>query len=215
MDMRQTFSMNDLDAYRTYLAFKLHFTTDKYDITKTKGAVTASKESFLKRTDQYAFKKLASEFKDDELPKFLIANYVDGNRWGGAFIYEEALQVYRKWRGRLQSLTKNFADDLDAICSELNEEEIYKFDKCFVVKDGQHPILLQMYSRGEVKIETMLILDAINKYLSYWDKALADDFFWKEERRKLIKYRPFLEIDVDKYEVIMHNRTIKFDEIGY
>jgi hypothetical protein len=61
----------------------------------------------------------------------------------------------------------------------------------------------------------MLILDAINKYLSYWDKALADDFFWKEERRKLIKYRPFLEIDVDKYEVIMHNRTIKFDEIGY
>jgi len=207
--------MNDLDAYRTYLAFKLHFTTDKYDITKTKGAVTASKESFLKRTDQYAFKKLASEFKDDELPKFLIANYVDGNRWGGAFIYEEALQVYRKWRGRLQSLTKNFADDLDAICSELNEEKIYKFDKCFVVKDGQHPILLQMYSRGEVKIETMLILDAINKYLSYWDKALADDFFWKEERRKLIKYRPFLEIDVDKYEVIMHNRTIKFDEIGY
>ena len=44
--------MNDLDAYRTYLAFKLHFTTDKYDITKTKGAVSASRESFLKRTDQ-------------------------------------------------------------------------------------------------------------------------------------------------------------------
>lgn len=207
--------MNDLDAYRTYLAFKLHFTTDKYDITKTRGAVTATKESFLKRNDQFAFKKLADEFKDDELPKFLIANYVDGNRWGGAFIYEEALQVYRKWRGRLQSLTKNFTDDLDAICAELAEEEIVKFDKCFVVKDGQHPVLLQMYSRGEVKIETMIILDAINKYLSYWDKALADDFFWKEERRKLIKYRPFLEIDVDKYEVIMHNRTIKFDEIGY
>lgn len=207
--------MNDLDAYRTYLAFKLHFTTDKYDITKTRGAVTATKESFLKRNDQFAFKKLADEFKDDELPKFLIANHVDGNRWGGAFIYEEALQVYRKWRGRLQSLTKNFTDDLDAICAELADEEITKFDKCFVVKDGQHPVLLQMYSRGEVKIETMIILDAINKYLSYWDKALADDFFWKEERRKLIKYRPFLEIDVDKYEVIMHNRTIKFDEIGY
>jgi hypothetical protein len=206
--------MNDLDAYRTYLAFKLHFTTDKYDITKTRGAVTASKESFLKRTDQFAFKKLADEFKDDELPKFLIANYVDGNRWGGAFIYDEALQVYNKWKGRLQSLTKNFKDDLDEICSELAEEEIDLFDKAFVVKDGQHPLLMQMYSRGDVKIETMIIFDAINNYLSYWDRCLKDDFFWKEERRKLIKYRPFLEIDVDKYKVIMHNRKTKYDETG-
>ena len=210
--MRQTFSMNDLDAYRTYLAFKLHFTTDKYDITKTKGAVSASRESFLKRTDQFAFKKLASEFKDDELPKFLIANYVDGNRWGGAFIYEEALQVYNKWRGRLQSLTKNLQDDLQEICSELEDEEIDKFDKCFVVKDEQHPLLLQMYSRGDVKIETMLILDAINNYLSYWDKMLGEDFFWKEERRKLVKYRPFLDFDVDKYKVIVYSRTQKYDE---
>ena len=83
---------------------------------------------------------------------------------------------------RLQSLTKNLQDDLDEICSELEEENINKFDKCFVVKDEQHPLLLQMYSRGDVKIETMLILDAINKYLSYWDKTLGNDFFWKEER---------------------------------
>lgn len=206
--------MNDLDAYRTYLAFKLHFTTDKYDITKTRGAVTASKESFLKRTDQFAFKKLADEFKDDELPKFLIANHVDGNRWGGAFIYEEALRVYNKWRGRLQSLEKNFKNDLDEICLELAEEEIDMFDKCFVVKDGQHPLLLQMYCRNDVNIESVLILDAINNFISYWDKTLKDDFFWKEERRKLIKYRPFLDLDVDKYRVIMHNRKNKYDETG-
>ena len=91
---------------------------------------------------------------------------------------------------------------LDEICSELEEENINKFDKCFVVKDEQHPLLLQMYSRGDVKIETMLILDAINKYLSYWDKTLGNDFFWKEERRKLIKCRPFLDFDIDKYKAI-------------
>ena len=155
---------------------------------------------------------MAKEFSEDELPKFLIANHVDGNRWGGAFIYEEALQVYNKWKGRLQSLTQNFRDDLEQICSELAYEEVNKFDKCFVVKDEQHPLLLQMYSRGDVKIETMLILDAINNYLSYWDKTLKDDFFWKEERRKLIKYRPFLDFDVDKYKVIMYSRTQKYDE---
>ena len=204
--------MNEFDAFNVYLAFKLHFTTDRYDITKTRGAVKTKNETFYKRSDQFNFVKLAKEFNDDELPKFLIANYVDGNRWGGAFIYEEALQVYHKWKGRLQSLTRNFENDLEEICSELAYEEVNKFDKCFVVKDEQHPLLLQMYSRGDVKIETMLILDAINNYLSYWDKTLKDDFFWKEERRKLIKYRPFLDFDVDKYKVIMYSRTQKYDE---
>nr|BCU99894.1 MAG: hypothetical protein CM15mV30_1990 [uncultured marine virus] len=53
-----------------------------------------------------------------------------------------------------------------------------KFDKCFVIKDGQHPLLLKMYSRKEVNIETIIMLDGINKFLSYWNKELADDFFW-------------------------------------
>ena len=210
--MRQTLQMNEFDAFNVYLAFKLHFTTDRYDITKTRGAVKTKDETFYKRSDQFNFKKLAEEFNEDELPKFLIANHVDGNRWGGAFIYEEALQVYNKWKGRLQSLTKNFHDYLDEICSELDEENINKFDKCFVVKDEQHPLLLQMYSRGDVTIETMLILDAINNYLSYWDKTLGDDFFWKEERRKLVKYRPFLDFDIDKYKAIVYSKQHKYDE---
>ena len=62
------------------------------------------------------------------------------------------------------------------------------------------------------QIETMLILDAINNYLSYWDKMLGEDFFWKEERRKLVKYRPFLDFDVDKYKVIVYSRIQKYDE---
>jgi hypothetical protein len=214
MGMRKTFRMNEFEAFNVYLAFKLHFTTDRYDITKTRGAVKTKDETFYKRSDQFNFQRLAKEFGEDELPKFLIANHVDGNRWGGAFIYEEALQVYNNWRGRLQSLTKNLTDDLEEICTELAEEEVNKFDKCFVVKDEQHPLLLQMYSRGDVKIETMLILDAINNYLSYWDKTLQNDFFWKEERRKLIKYRPFLDFDVDKYKAIVYSRIQKYDETG-
>ena len=65
--------MNEFDAYKIYLAFKLHFTSEKYDITKTKGAVKFKKESFYKRQDQLSFQRLAEEFNDDTLPKFLIA----------------------------------------------------------------------------------------------------------------------------------------------
>ena len=212
--MRQTLQMNEFDAFNVYLAFKLHFTTDRYDITKTRGAVQSNKETFLKRSDQFNFKRLAHELSEDELPKFLIANYVDGNRWGGAFIYEEALEVYNKWKGRIQSLTKNFTNDLEKIVSELIEEEDTKFDMCFVVRDGQHPLLLKMYCRDDITIETMIILDGITKYLSYWDKELEGDFFWKEERRKLFKYRPFLNFDIDKCEKILHNRRSLYEKEG-
>ena len=48
--MRQTFRMNEFDAFNVYLAFKLHFTTDRYDITKTRGAVKTKNETFYKRS---------------------------------------------------------------------------------------------------------------------------------------------------------------------
>ena len=101
--------MNEFDAFNVYLAFKLHFTTDRYDITKDQRCSQDKRRNFYKRSDQFNFKRLAEEFSEDELPRFLIANHVDGNRWGGAFIYEEALQVYNKWKGRLQSFDKELA----------------------------------------------------------------------------------------------------------
>ena len=68
--------MNEFDAYKIYLAFKLHFTSEKYDITKTKGAVKFKKESFYKRQDQLSFQRLAEEFTDDTLPKFFKINLI-------------------------------------------------------------------------------------------------------------------------------------------
>ena len=43
--------MDPFEVYKLYLALKLHFTTEKYDITKTRGGVKASEKAFLKRKD--------------------------------------------------------------------------------------------------------------------------------------------------------------------
>ena len=43
--------MEAFDVYRSYLALRLHFTTDKYDAIKQRGRVRATKQSFFKRTD--------------------------------------------------------------------------------------------------------------------------------------------------------------------
>jgi len=51
--------MEAFDVYRSYLALKLHFTTDKYDAIKQRGRVRATKQSFFKRTDLLNIRKIA------------------------------------------------------------------------------------------------------------------------------------------------------------
>ena len=74
-------SMEPFEVYRSYLALKLHFTTDKYDVIKQQGRVRASKQSFFKRTDLFSIKKIATDYSDKEVVDFLVANFevvIDG-----------------------------------------------------------------------------------------------------------------------------------------
>ena len=54
--------MDPFDVYKIYLALKLHFTTDSYDITKHKYAAKGRKDTFLKRKDLIVIRKLARDF---------------------------------------------------------------------------------------------------------------------------------------------------------
>ena len=45
--------MTGFDCYRTYLAFKNHFTKDNFDYFKYGGKTNATTSSFNKRKDKY------------------------------------------------------------------------------------------------------------------------------------------------------------------
>ena len=49
--------MTPFDTYKEYLAFKNHFTREKYDYHKYGGRSKAKIESFYKRKDRYFFEK--------------------------------------------------------------------------------------------------------------------------------------------------------------
>ena len=66
-------SMTPYDVYRSYLALKLHFTTDQYDVIKQQGRVKTSKQAFFKRKDLFAIKKLSETYDDCEVVNFLVA----------------------------------------------------------------------------------------------------------------------------------------------
>ena len=87
------------EVYKLYLAIKLHFTTKSYDVVKYKGKVRVKPETFRKRKDMVSIKKLARDYKREEIIDFLVANFVSGERWGGLFDIQ-ASKRYEDWKAK-------------------------------------------------------------------------------------------------------------------
>ena len=54
--------MEPFDAYKYYMAIKLHFESDSYDAPKYNFKTSISPQSFWKRRDKYHFAKLSRKF---------------------------------------------------------------------------------------------------------------------------------------------------------
>jgi len=195
--------MEAFDVYRSYLALRLHFTTDKYDAIKQRGRVRATKQSFFKRNDLLSIRKIADTFSEKEVVDFLVANFVSGDRWGGVF-NSEAKSNYNDWKRRIESMTYTFTNDIDKLVFEIEKRQI-NFNDIFV-NGNNHPILLKMYLRRDISMETMVILNDINNYVDILDKNLDNDIIWPDVSRLIKKYSPFLDIDKEKYGSILRRR---------
>ena len=195
--------MEPYDVYRAYLSLKLHFTTDQYDVIQQRGRVKASKQSFFKRNDLFAIRKIAQEYSDKEVVDFLVANFVSGDRWGGVFDIE-AKQRYIQWKKRMESITYTFEKELDKMLLEAEKRGI-DFSKMFE-GNGQHPPIVRKYLGGEISIETLVILNKLNNFTNQLDSELSQDIVWPDVSRIIKKYGPFLDINKEKYNELIRRR---------
>jgi T4 gene Gp59 loader of gp41 DNA helicase C-term len=76
------------------------------------------------------------------------------------------------------------------------------FETLFEIKNNQHPEILKKYFQKAVSLETMVILDMILGYVKKFDKKMTDPV-WETVRLRIIKYKPFLNIDVAKYKKVL------------
>lgn len=196
--------MDAFEVYRFYLALKLHFTTDKYDVIKQKGKVRATKNAFLKRKDLFAINKIAKNYSDEEVANFLVANFVSGDRWGGVFD-SEAKDRYMGWKKRMESLQYTFENDLNNLVQELEDNNKH-VDSVFEILKGQHPYIIKAYLRKTITIETLVILDMLLNYKEKFNNEISDNILWPDISRLIEKYKPFLKIDLEKYERIYRSR---------
>lgn len=196
--------MEPFEVYRYYLALRLHFTTDQYDVIASQGRVRASRQAFNKRKDLLSIKRIADLYSDKEIVDFLVANFVTGDRWGGIFDIE-AKDRYIDWKKRIESLSYIFDKELLKLV-EICDRDNKPYTSIFKGTEDVHPLIVKSYLRNDVSIETLVILDKINNYTDELDVVYKDDLIWPDMSRVIKKYKPFLTVKLEKYNDIFRRR---------
>lgn len=196
--------MDGFKAYRYYLALKLHFTTEKFNVFENRGSVRGTRETFNARNDRYIFEKLANKYSTDkDIIQFFVANFAYN---ADTAIYEahQAEDNFIEWTKRKQSITQVFVDDLAGIITHIettkSKAHLFGFDN-----SGEYPILLNMFIGGKVKIETMRILDDIYPFLEEWSNHPTVKYIWSNEFLRIKKLTGFVKYDKIKLSKVFNH----------
>ena len=191
------------ECYKTYVAMKQHFTKDKYDYFKYGGKSRASATSFNNRKDRYFFERMSRKKSDEQIVQYFISNFIStedpSKVWIGEII-QNGETNFQDWQKRNQSLAYVFGDEIERVFKGSS------FDSYFD-SVGQHPKILKEYLKGEISIETLVILDRILGYAERFDKKILDPI-WGAVSLKIKKYKPFLNIDVSRYKKILKEKVL-------
>lgn len=196
------------DVYRMYLALKQHFTRPEFDFFKYEGRVNVKAATYEKRNDYYFFETLARKYDAIDIQEYLLASFIcaenPGKVWIGD-IKRNGKDNWLHWQKQMSALSYNFEKETSNIRNALERSES-AFNDLFTC-DGGHPLLLRLYIRGEVSLETLMILDMILGFMLRWDGKLTDPL-WTSVSLKIKKYKPFVSIPVSKYRNALKEKFV-------
>ena len=190
--------MTHLSGYETfclYLAIKNHFKLDNYDYFKYNGKTkNVSKESFLSRRDRFQFEKLAR--KCDNPMIHMMVNFLQDKTWIGDMLDDDAFDATKRYVKKVQSMSYVFKNEL---------EQYDNLKSLFKAEDNGYPMILNEYMRGDVTLETIIILDTFIDFIPKFDAKLKDDYLWSKFSFKARKFAPFLlrELDKNKFKDLL------------
>jgi hypothetical protein len=204
--------MTGFKAYRYFLALKLHFTTDKFNVFENKGNVKGTFETFQARNDKHLFDKLARKFSTDkDLIQFIVAQFVYNNT---NFIYEleQADEHYREWIKVKESITKIFSDDLNLLQLE-HEKHGYTVQELINCTLNDFPVIIKLYLGKRIHPQTIAILSSMNTGVAEWLNNPNLSMILENEIRILYKMPRFFKYDKQKLSKIF-NEFIANCDVG-
>lgn len=193
--------MDGFKVYRYYMALKLHFTSDKYNVFNNSN-VRGTRDAFNSRNDRYIFEKLARRFETDyDLIQYFASNMAYGNL---SVVYSnlDAEANYVLWLKRKESITKHFSDDISKLMLHL-EKEKKDLSSLLTYSHDQFPDLFKLFLGDHISVETMVILDDHFNYLQQW-KQFAN-LLWEDECRRIEKTKGFVKYDKAKILTLIQN----------
>ena len=197
--------MNAFKAFRYYIALKLHFSKDKFDVFKNRGNLNGSLQAFQSRNDRGIFERLARRYDtDQELIQFLVANFAYGNE---NMIYgmDDAEENYTRWRKRKESMTFLFNSDLSAIQLEAEKNNLDQAGVLYFYNNN-YPLVLKMLLGKSISIETVHILDSLTGIVDTWKNA-PEAIILEQDIRVIKKLYGFVKFDREKMSNIYKEFT--------
>ncbi len=189
--------MTGFDCYRTYLAFKNHFTKDSFDYFRYGGKTKASVTAFNKRKDRYFFEKMSRQKKDGEIVDYFTAIFSQCDdpqkMWIGEII-ESGDKNYADWQKKVQSLGYIFKQEMQSLC------EGKEFNTLFDCKSGTHPPVVE-----EIQELQNSIQDSMMKYnfLNFWQqKEKLEELEELLEKQQLMYVRMKLSDDPNAKDIV-------------
>lgn len=200
--------MKAFDAYKMYVAIKLHFQTD-YDYFKFSGKARASRESFEHRKDRHIFEKLVKIYDADQYQLLLVSNFIHKpDVWIGDIASEQGRQRYLELKKKMQSIQHTFKQDVARIKSDIEANVVDSFDGLFRMTDDCWPHLVSMMTQHDISIETFIIMNKILNFLPKMSKVITDDIVWPEICRLITKYSPFIRVDLKPFREILKKEFV-------
>ena len=197
------YQVTPYEVYQKYLSLKQHFNKKDYDYFKFQGKVRANESSFEKRKDKHHFIRLSKIYKDEELTKFFVSNFVkEREMWVGNVTSPEGRSNYIAWKAKIQSLPYVFENEVEAMFDE-NEN----FNDIFNVEDGQHPPIVRHVFGEEVSLETFIVLDSILNFSSKFNENIEETVIWPELYSMCNNYAPFVVVNKQKYVDILKKQV--------
>ena len=191
------------DVYKTYLAVKLHFTSDTYDYYKYDGKVNAKLDTFTKRKDRYFFHKLSTRYAESDILDFFVANFLaDSKRWIGNLLANDGRDVYLDYKKRKEAFAYHFKQECGTIASDLGRRNI-SFNDGFIPPDGQHPRVLRLLIQRKISYQTAVVLDHFLGFTKNWDKEITEKVVWPEISLKVTRLKPFINFNATECKLIM------------
>ena len=191
------------DVYKTYLAVKLHFTTDTYDYYKYGGKVNTKLDTFTKRKDRYFFHKLSTRYAETDILDFFVANFLaDSKRWIGNLLANDGRDVYLDYKKRKEAFAYHFKQECGTIASDLGRRNI-SFNDGFIPPNGQHPRVLRLLIQRKISYQTAVVLDHFLGFTKNWDKEITEKVVWPEISLKVARVKPFVNFNATECKLIM------------